>query len=168
MSPVTPFSARPPSPLLAPGCCVRAYLSWRLPRADADHGAANVTLELQMLVPVLKPGDYVIVEDTNLDGHEHAVAPGWGPSPYDAITQFMAMNRDVFERDLHREVKFGFSQAMAVRACVRACARASGRGRLEQCSMRRPALRSALPFSCLRSPSPSPASPPREYHLRGL
>jgi len=66
-----------------------------------------------MLVPVLKPGDYVIVEDTNLDGHEHAVAPGWGPSPYDAITHFMAYNRGIFERDLEREAKFGFSQAMA-------------------------------------------------------
>ena len=68
-----------------------------------------------MLVPVLKPGDYVIVEDTNLDGREHAVAPGWGPSPYDAITHFMAYNRGIFERDLEREVKFGFSQAIAVR-----------------------------------------------------
>ena len=80
---------------------------------DADHAEESVLLELQMLVPVLKPGDYVIVEDTNLDGHEFAVAPGWGPCPYDAITKFMAMNRDIFERDLEREVKFGFSQAYA-------------------------------------------------------
>ena len=99
----------------------KSVLTLHIP--DADHGAANVTLELQMLVPVLQPGDYVVVEDTNLDGHEHAVAPGWGPSPYDAITHFMAMNRDVFERDLQREVKFGFSQAMAVRLRVRVRAR---------------------------------------------
>jgi cephalosporin hydroxylase len=79
---------------------------------DADHGMDNVTLELQMVAPLLQKGDYVIVEDTNLDGHEHAVAPGWGPSPYDAIVQFMAMNRGLFDRDLEREKKWGFSQAM--------------------------------------------------------
>jgi cephalosporin hydroxylase len=78
---------------------------------DADHGADNVTLELQMTAPVLQKGDYVIVEDTNLDGHEHAVAPGWGPSPYDAIVNFMAMNRHFYERDIEREKKWGFSQS---------------------------------------------------------
>ena len=80
---------------------------------DADHGVDNVTLELQMVTPLLRQGDYVIVEDTNLDGHPQAVAPGWGPCPYDAITQFMAMNRRVFARDVARETKFGFSQAMS-------------------------------------------------------
>lgn len=118
-----------------------------------------------MLVPVLKPGDYVIVEDTNLDGHEHAVAPGWGPSPYDAITQFMAMNRDVFERDLHREVKFGFSQAMAVRACVRARV-GVGVWSSARCAGRLP-VRPCLSRACNPHPQVS-ASPPREHHLRGL
>lgn len=80
---------------------------------DADHSDISVLLELQMLTPVLQAGDYVIVEDTNLDGHQHAVAPGWGPSPYDAVTRFMALNRDLFERDFERELKFGFSQSMA-------------------------------------------------------
>ncbi len=70
---------------------------------DADHKADNVSLELQMIAPVLEKGDYVIVEDSNLDGHENAVAPGYGPSPYDAIVSFMAMNRHFFERDFERE-----------------------------------------------------------------
>jgi cephalosporin hydroxylase len=79
---------------------------------DADHGEMNVTLELQMVAPVLRDGDYVIVEDSNLDGHDKAVAPGWGPSPYDAIVNYMAMNRGLFARDLQREFKFGFSQSV--------------------------------------------------------
>jgi len=80
---------------------------------DADHKADNVSLELQMIAPVLEKGDYVIVEDSNLDGHENAVAPGYGPSPYDAIVSFMAMNRHFFERDFEREKKFGFTQSVA-------------------------------------------------------
>jgi len=80
---------------------------------DGDHGADNVTLELQMISQVLRRGDYVVVEDTNLDGHEFAVHPNWGPCPYDAVIQFLAMNREFFRRDLQRERKFGFSQSMA-------------------------------------------------------
>lgn len=79
---------------------------------DADHGMDNVTLELQMVAPLLQKGDYVVMEDTNLDGHKHAVLPGWGPSPYDAIVQFIAMNRGLFERDLERERKWGFTQSV--------------------------------------------------------
>ena len=67
---------------------------------------------LQMVAPLLQNDDYVIVEDTNLDGHDSAVAPGWGPSPYDAIVNFMAMNRQFFRRDLAREKKWGFTQSM--------------------------------------------------------
>ena len=67
---------------------------------------------IQMVAPLLQNDDYVIVEDTNLDGHDAAVSPGWGPSPYDAIVNFMAMNRRLFTRDLAREKKWGFTQSM--------------------------------------------------------
>lgn len=36
-----------------------------------------MTLELQQFTPLLHTGDYLVVEDTNLDGHLHAVWPGW-------------------------------------------------------------------------------------------
>jgi hypothetical protein len=65
-----------------------------------------------MVAPLLQNGDYVIVEDTNLDGHAAAVSPGWGPSPYDAVVNFMAMNRHFFRRDLAREKKWGFTQSI--------------------------------------------------------
>jgi hypothetical protein len=76
---------------------------------DADHGKDNVTLELQALAGGLREGDYIIVEDSNLDGHP--VYPGWGPSPFDAVTEFLALNRRAFRRDVAREAKFGWTQA---------------------------------------------------------
>ena len=79
---------------------------------DADHGQANVTLELQVFTPLMVEGDYLIVEDSNLDGNPHPVFPGWGPSPWDAVVEFMAMNRDAFSRDIKREFKFGATQSM--------------------------------------------------------
>ena len=75
---------------------------------DADHGKDNVTLELQMVAPQLVEGDHMVVEDSNLDGHP--VELGWGPSPYDAVTEYLAYNRNAFTRDVHRETKFGWTQ----------------------------------------------------------
>ena len=63
----------------------------------------------QVLAPVLRAGDYVVVEDSNLDGHP--VYHGWGPSPYDAVTEFLAYNRRAFRRDVAREAKFLWTQA---------------------------------------------------------
>lgn len=87
---------------------------------DPDHDQANVTLELQMVAPLLKNGDFVIVEDANLgrhpEVHEHEDSYGtpslnYRDGPHDAIVIFMAMNRRFFERDLARETKWGFTQA---------------------------------------------------------
>lgn len=83
---------------------------------DADHSADNVTLELQTTAPLLRRGDYVVIEDTNVKivVHDH------GPGPFDAAVAFMAMHRGLFARDLERELKFGFSQAMTGFLKVRA------------------------------------------------
>lgn len=86
---------------------------------------------MQMLSPGLRAGDYVIVEDSNLDGHP--VYPGWGPSPYDAVTEFLAFNRRAFRRDVAREAKFGWTQVPA-RASP---SRSSGGGAAERTRSRR-------------------------------
>ena len=51
---------------------------------DADHSADNVTLELQTTAPLLRRGDYVVVEDTNVKivVHDH----GPGPVSYTHLT----------------------------------------------------------------------------------
>jgi cephalosporin hydroxylase len=76
---------------------------------DADHAKSSVQLELQLVTRLTLPGDYVIVEDSNLNGHP--AYPGWGPGPWEAVTEFLAMNRRAYSRDVLTELKFGHTQA---------------------------------------------------------
>ena len=50
---------------------------------DSDHKAAHVSRELGALVPFLRRGDYLVVEDTIVNGHP--VRPAFGPGPLEAI-----------------------------------------------------------------------------------
>ena len=76
---------------------------------DSDHSADHVEAELTMLTPLLEPGDYVIVEDSNLNGHP--VMPDYGPGPYEAVERYLAAYPDRYVRDEAREQKFGFTFA---------------------------------------------------------
>jgi cephalosporin hydroxylase len=70
---------------------------------DSDHSREHVLGELRAFAPLVTPGDYLIVEDTNLNGHP--VKPRWGPGPMEARDEFMAEN-EAFEVDDSREKFF--------------------------------------------------------------
>lgn len=76
---------------------------------DSDHTAAHVTRELNALVPLLRKGDYLVVEDTIVNGHP--VRPDFGPGPLEAIEDFVARNPGLLVADVEREEKFGCSFA---------------------------------------------------------
>lgn len=76
---------------------------------DSDHSASHVEAELTALTPLLAAGDYVIVEDSNLNGHP--VMPDYGPGPYEAVERFLESHPATFRRDGIREKKFGFTFA---------------------------------------------------------
>src|SRR6185436_14504749 len=76
---------------------------------DADHGKSHVLRELTVWTPVLRRGDYLVVEDTCINGH--SLRPDFGPGHYEAVEEFIAANPAAFERAVARESKFGFSCA---------------------------------------------------------
>ena len=56
---------------------------------------------------ILVAGDYLVVEDSNINGHP--VAKSFGPGPYEAIQEYFRMFPQDYDHDFDRERKFGFS-----------------------------------------------------------
>lgn len=70
---------------------------------DSDHSEAHVSAELATHAGLVTPGCYLVVEDTNVNGHP--VVPEFGAGPMEAMDKFLATNDD-FERDDAREKFF--------------------------------------------------------------
>ena len=77
---------------------------------DSDHSRDHVLRELRTWVPRLQPGDYLVVEDTIVNGHP--VRPEHGPGPWEAIEQYLAEAPGLLVHDAAREAKFGATFAV--------------------------------------------------------
>ena len=76
---------------------------------DSDHARDHVLRELRTWVPRLHAGDYLVVEDTIVNGHP--VRPEHGPGPMEAIADYLAEAPGLLAHDAAREAKFGASFA---------------------------------------------------------
>jgi cephalosporin hydroxylase len=72
---------------------------------DSEHKRDHVLAELRGWSPAVTPGQYLIVEDTMINGNP--VEPEWGPGPKEAVEAFLAETDD-FEVDTYME-KFLFT-----------------------------------------------------------
>lgn len=63
---------------------------------DADHREEHVLAELRAYRRFVPVGGYMVVEDTNINGHP--TYPEFGPGPWEAVDRFLAEDDD-FEAD---------------------------------------------------------------------
>jgi cephalosporin hydroxylase len=73
---------------------------------DSDHSRDHVFKEMQLWHGMVSQDSYMIVEDSNVNGHP--VRPDFGPGPMEAINDFLQIN-NMFEIDNSQE-KFLMTQ----------------------------------------------------------
>lgn len=73
---------------------------------DSDHSKAHVLAELDAYAPLVGVGQYLVVEDTNINGHPLELAQEGG-GPWEAVQEWIGSHPEfVIDRDVEPYVTF--------------------------------------------------------------
>ena len=80
---------------------------------DSKHDKAHVLKEMELVTKYLTKGDYLIVEDTQHNGHPIAFSDdngdGTTDGPFEAVEEFFLRYPQEYAHDIAREIRFGFT-----------------------------------------------------------
>ena len=129
---------------------------------DSDHKRDHVYSEILAYSPLVQIGGYLIVEDTNVNGHP--AFADYGPGPMEAVAQFLSETGDfVIDERCER-----FMMTLNPRGYLRRVAKASAS---QAASSGTPAAPSAVPGAAAAAqssaPGPQAATPSNSANVHG-